>query len=127
MMIRALLTAAAITLAATAGAGPATAHTHVGIGIGFGFGGAFFGPGPGFFGNRYYGDPYFGYRYVVPVSRHRAISCSQARQVVRWRGFRNVRAIDCRLPNYRFTGWRGGRKFTIRVNSRGTITRITRW
>jgi hypothetical protein len=123
MGIRFLLAAAAITIAAAATTAPVKADTDVDFGIGFGFGGFFFGPG--------YDDDWPGpYRYYGPAYRngfnYRAISCHQAEQAVRWNGFRKVRAIDCGLPTYRFTGWRNSKKYTIRVNGRGAITRVTR-
>ncbi len=54
-----------------------------------------------------------------------AVSCSQARKIVRWNGFNNVKPLDCSAPSYRFSGWRDGNTYKIRVNSWGDITRIS--
>jgi hypothetical protein len=123
MGIRSLIAAAAIAIAMTVTTAPAKADTDVDFGIGFGFGGFFFGPGDDYCGPGYYRC--YGPRYRNNYN-YRAISCRQAEQAVRWKGFRKVNAIDCGLPTYRFTGWKNGKKYTIRVNGRGAITRITR-
>jgi hypothetical protein len=82
---------------------------NVGIGIG-----AFVGPGAGHVDVDY--DDDFG---------PSAVSCSEARKVVRWNGFSSVKSLDCTAPSYKFSGWRDGAKYKIKVNSWGDITRIS--
>jgi hypothetical protein len=93
----------------------AEAKSNVDINVGIGIGG-YIGPGyvDGFIGTGY--DDDYG---------PSAVSCSQARKVVRWNGFNNVKSLDCSAPNYRFSGWRDGNKYKIKVNSWGDITRIS--
>ncbi len=35
-----------------------------------------------------------------------------------------INTTDCSAPNYGFTGWKAGQKFSIRVNHWGNITRV---
>jgi hypothetical protein len=42
------------------------------------------------------------------------VSCSQARKVVR-SSFKAIKQLDCSAPSYRFSGWKGGKKYSIRV------------
>ena len=104
--------AAALAITAAFPAAQAEAKTNVDINVGLGIGG--FGPGYGYYDTGY--DDEDGPSFV---------SCGQARKVVRWNGFQNVKALDCSAPSYRFSGWRGGEKYTIKVNSYGDITRVS--
>ena len=57
------------------------------------------------------GPYYYDYDYV------RRLSCSLAAQFLRDRGYRNVRAYDCRGSVYGFRARRSGRRYTIRVSA----------
>ena len=50
--------------------------------------------------------------------RRRGITCSQGRRIVERRGFRNVRAIDCRGDTFRYSGRRRGDSCRIDVRRR---------
>jgi hypothetical protein len=113
MHIRALLAAATIALPASLAAGPAAADEDFDAGIEEGL-------------HDYFPGAEGGYDTLFNGFNFRAISCRQAEEAVRWRGFRKIEAIDCGLPTYRFTGWRDGIQYTIRVNGRGAVTRISR-
>ena len=54
------------------------------------------------------------------------ITCGEGKRMLRAEGFSNVQTDNCRGPNYRYTGWKKGRKFDIRVNSAGEINRVRR-
>jgi hypothetical protein len=108
LMIATIAAAAILT-----GALPAEAKTNFDVNIGIGIGG-FAGPGYGYY------DP----GYVVDYSPG-TVSCSKARKIVRWNGFSSVKSLDCSAPSYRFSGWKGGEKYAIKVNSWGDITRIS--
>jgi hypothetical protein len=116
MLIKSIFAAATLALALTAAlpAGTAEAKSNVDINVGIGFGGGFYGPG--------YGHGYYEPAYEPSVSH---VSCAKARKIVRWNGFHNVKSLDCSAPSYRFSGWRGGQKFSIKVNSWGEITRVS--
>lgn len=105
-----IATAAVLASLALMPAQNAQAKANVSIGIGLGVGGFY----PGYGG--YYGG------YYAP---HAAVSCGQARSIVKGSGFYKVTAIDCSAPSYRFTAWQGGNKYRVRVNSWGNITGIT--
>ena len=113
MLTKSMIAIAAATFALTAALPIERAHagSNFDINVGLGFGG-YVGPGPG------YGsvDVEFEGEYV---------SCAQARKMVRWNGFSDVKSLDCSAPNYKFSGWRDGNKYKIKVNSWGDITRIS--
>ena len=113
-MIAKSLAAAAIatTLAAALPAGQAEAKTTVNIGVGFGD----FYPGYG------YG---YGYYPVYNVYDD-AISCKQGRKIVSWSGFNNVKPVDCSLPRYKYTGWKAGHKFLVKMNRHGDIISVAK-
>lgn len=46
------------------------------------------------------------------------LSCGEARQEVRDRGFRRIRTIECRGRTYTFSGLRRGDRRTVYVNAR---------
>ena len=107
----------------------AKVRVHIGIG----------GPG-GYYGGPYYGggyQPYYRPRYYAPrpyyggynPRRHRyaptyrprrvgRLNCRQARRVVRNRGYRNIRSIDCRGRRFTFHAIKRGRWYRVRMNSR---------
>ena len=86
---------------------PAHAGTSQGIAVGE--------PYPGY-------DPYPGY---PPYHQHDyddedeqdQISCWQGRQIVRHRGFRQVRPLRCEGSIYRYRAIRGERTWIVRVDS----------
>lgn len=117
MLIKSMIApaAAAIALLAAIPAGPASADVgiSVGVGVGVGFGSGFGG----------YAEPGYAGAGVV-YSGHR-ISCASARKIVRRSGFSDVRSLDCTGANYKFSGWRGGGRYKIKVNGWGEITRVS--
>ena len=112
MITKSLIAAAAVaaSVAAFAPAQQAQAKTNIDIGIGFGFGGYY--PGYGYGYAPVY-DPYFG-----------AISCHKGKKIVKWSGYNNVQPVDCSLPGYKYTGWKWGHKYLVRVNAGGNITGV---
>jgi hypothetical protein len=92
-------------------ASPASADDvdfRVGVGIGT----------PSYYGYGAYPDAYYPYR------RHK-LSCWQARELVRDRGYYRVRAMECNGRVYTFRAMRRGHPVTISVNSRtGAMWRI---
>ena len=81
---------------------------HFGIGIGT----------PRHYGYGVYPDSYYPYH-------RRKLSCWQARELVRDRGFRRVRTIECFGRVYTFRAMRRGRPVTINVNARtGAMWRV---
>jgi hypothetical protein len=131
MTIRALATAAALSVMALTGiASEAEAKTrvHIGIGVGtpgFGYGDCDYSlifhdcydpwPGYGFRHPSYFhrrdsfDEPYF--------HRHRRLSCNAVIRSLREKGYRSVRARDCEGNYYSFTGRMNGKRYVIRVNS----------
>ncbi len=112
MISKSLIAAAAVaaSITAFAPAQQAQARTNIDIGIGFGFGG--YDPG---YGYGYYPvyDPYLG-----------AISCHKGKKIVKWSGYNNVQPVDCSLPGYKYTGWKWGHKYLVRVSGGGNITGV---
>jgi hypothetical protein len=92
-------------------ASPASADDvdlRVGIGIGT----------PRYYGYGAYPDVYYPYY-------RRKLSCWQARELVRDRGFNRVRTIECFGRVYTFRALRRGKPVTINVNARtGAIWRV---
>lgn len=106
MITKSLIAAAAIasTMAVALPASQAQAG-DVNIKIGVGFGG-------GFHGHYGYGPGH--------------ISCWKGGKIVDWSGFHNVKAFDCHLPGYKYTAWKNGHKFVVRVNGNGHITDVNK-
>lgn len=77
-----------------------------------------------FFGGFYYPEPYWlGYGYRVPYR----IACAEGREIVRDRGFRRVRTLECRGRTYTYLGRRYGDAFRILVSARtGRIIDVDR-
>lgn len=71
----------------------------------------------------YYGGPFYrapAYRvpaYPRPHYRPSIMTCREARQRVRYRGYRHIRAIDCEGRIYRFLARRHGRAVLVKVNA----------
>jgi hypothetical protein len=89
--------------------------------------------------NLYLGTPYYDrqigpdyeyypdrgwYRPNLRPGYYQRISCNEARDIVRDRGYRNVIAQDCVGKTFTFTGRRNGQRFTLYVNARtGSVSR----
>lgn len=113
--------AAAIAL----GAGAADARTKLRIGVGIG-------DDCTLYGDCYYGGGGYGVydgddgtyrrrhrpRYDDYDDDYGRLSCGEARRLLRRQGFYWVRPDDCSGRRYRFTGWRDGEPFSIRVSAR---------
>lgn len=68
----------------------------------------------------FYGyDPYYYDPYYVPRRRYyrSRISCKRARTLVRRRGYRRLKAYDCRGKVYGFYARRGGKRYKVRVSA----------
>ena len=113
MFAKSLIAAAAIatSFAVAAPVQQAEAKTNVHINIGLGVGGFY----PGYYEPGYY--PSYGPGYI---------SCRKGSRIVNWSGFNRVNAVDCSLPGYKYTAWRNGHKFVVRVNGNGNITGVRR-
>jgi hypothetical protein len=140
MFYKSVLAAAALasTLAlGTAGAAKADPTFSFGIGVGTDP----WGPGPGFGPDPYFphhhprpmgfGDAAFGYDggpwdggWHRPHYGYR-ISCGQGADVVRGRGFRGVRPVDCSAPVYEYRGWKYGQPYNIQVGMRGRVIGVS--
>jgi hypothetical protein len=61
------------------------------------------------------------------LSGGRAISCAEGARRVRSRGFRDVRAIDCRGRYFVYRAWRSNRQYEIAVRrSNGRVVDVRR-
>ncbi len=49
------------------------------------------------------------------LNRGRGISCSQGERLLRNRGFRDVRRVDCRGRFFVYRAWRGNTRFEIAI------------
>jgi hypothetical protein len=68
-----------------------------------------------YFGGFWYPEPYWlGYGLRVPYR----IACAEGREIVRDRGFRRVRTIECRGRTYTYLGRRHGDSFRVVVSAR---------
>jgi hypothetical protein len=130
MIGKSLLAAAALAATMTVAMPAQEARADVDVDIGIGFGGYV----PGYHGGGYgydydYGYDHgygYGHDYAYPVQRPHRISCGQGRRIVDSSGFNRVKPVDCQLPGYRYTAWKRGHKYTVRVNGRGHITGVSR-
>lgn len=52
------------------------------------------------------------------ISNGRGISCRDGERLLRNRGFRDVRRIDCRGRYFVYRGWRSGSRFEVVLRSR---------
>jgi hypothetical protein len=61
------------------------------------------------------------------LNNGRGISCAQGERLLRNRGFRDVRRINCRGRYFIYRAWRGGSRFEIAVRSRdGRVVDVRR-
>ena len=51
------------------------------------------------------------------ISNGRGITCRQGERLLRDRGFRDIRRLDCRGRHFVYRGWRGGQRFEIVLRS----------
>jgi hypothetical protein len=111
MITKSLIAAAAVAVSLTALAPvqQAQAGTDFNFNIGVGLGGGGFYPGYGYGGYPVY-EPYYD-----------GISCHKGKKIVKWSGFHNVNAFDCSKPDYRYSAWKNGKKYHVRVNMNGNI------
>jgi hypothetical protein len=52
------------------------------------------------------------------LNRGLRMSCSQGERILRNRGFRDVRRINCRGQHFVYRGWRRGNRYEIALRSR---------
>lgn len=52
------------------------------------------------------------------INSGRPISCSQGERLLRNRGFRDIRRVDCRGRFFVYRAWRSGSRFEVAINSR---------
>jgi hypothetical protein len=105
MTTKTLIATAAIAAALTAAVPVYQAEAKTNVNISIGFNG---------------GDPN-GSNFYRP-----AVSCYAGARIVRRDGFWGVNPIDCRLPGYKYVGWRWGHQYVINVNGYGYITNVRR-
>jgi hypothetical protein len=126
MIAKSLFAAAALaaTMVVSLPAPQAKADVDVEIGIGVG------GYVPGYYGYGYGYAPRPAYRYGHGYRAYErydeGITCNMGRKIVYRSGFRDVRALDCHGPGYRYAAWKRGQEYVVRVNEDGVITRVRR-
>lgn len=130
MIAKSLFAAAALAATLAMGLPAPEAKADVDVEIGIGVGGYV----PGYYGSGYgyaprpayrYGHGY-GYGYRAYDGYDDGITCNMGRKIVYRSGFRDVRALDCHGPGYRYSAWKRGQEYVVRVNQDGEITRIRR-
>ncbi len=67
-----------------------------------------------YFSGFWYPEPYWQYGLVI----NPRVSCGEGRLIVRDRGFRRVRTVECRGRTYTYLGRRHGDSFRVLVSSR---------
>jgi hypothetical protein len=61
------------------------------------------------------------------LNNGRRISCSQGERLLRNRGFRDVRRVDCRGRFFIYRAWRGNTRFEIAIRaSNGQVVDVRR-
>ena len=61
------------------------------------------------------------------LNRGQRITCWEGERLLRNRGFRNVRRLDCRGRYFVYRGWRGSSRFEVTLRSRdGRVSNIRR-
>ena len=143
MIAKSLIAATAVAATMAVALPASDAKADVDVTIGLGVGGYYpevdvtIGLGVGGYYPDYYPAyrpyAYGGYGHYERYNRYDAydrydhgISCGKGRRIVDHSGFNNVRAIDCNGSNYRYSAWKKGHRYVVRVNRDGDITRIRR-
>ncbi|WP_421693831.1 hypothetical protein [Aestuariivirga sp.] len=138
LLSKSLLAVAALaaSFAITLPAAPAKADVDVEIGIGTGYGGGYGGGGyGGGYGGGGYGGGYGGGGYgggwgggyypPRPVTGI-YVDCNGGRRILSRYGYIGIRMLECRGPVYRYSAWKNGRQYLMRVDARGDVSRIRR-
>lgn len=61
------------------------------------------------------------------LSSGRGITCAQGERLLRNRGFRDIRRVNCRGRHFVYRGWRGGSRFEIVLRqSNGRVVDVRR-
>jgi len=61
------------------------------------------------------------------INNGRGITCAQGERLLRNRGFRDVRRMDCRGRYFVYRAWRGNSRFEITIRSRdGRVVNMRR-
>lgn len=61
------------------------------------------------------------------LTNGRAITCRDGERILRNRGFRDIRRVDCRGRFFVYRAWRGGSRFEIAVSARnGRVVDVRR-
>jgi hypothetical protein len=61
------------------------------------------------------------------LNNGRGITCSQGERLLRNRGFRDIRRVNCQGRYFVYRGWRGGNRFEIAVrSSNGRVVDVRR-
>ena len=72
-------------------------------------------------------DVNIGFGIGSNLNRGRRITCSQGERILRNRGFRDVRRIDCRGRHFVYRGWRHGRRYEVALRaSDGRVVDVRR-
>jgi hypothetical protein len=132
MTFKSLIAAATLALGLAVALPAAESRADVDVDIGFGVGvvggGYGYGHRPGWRPGGYAAYPVrpYLYDYEDAWAEDDYVTCRQGRKILRRYGFHDIKTENCRQPHYKYTGWRKGREFLIRMNSRGEVNRITR-
>lgn len=57
-------------------------------------------------------------RMGTSINNNRPITCAQGQRILRQRGFRDVRRIDCRGRFFIYRAWRGNQRFEVALRAR---------
>ena len=132
MTFKSLIAAATLALGLAAALPATDARADVDVDIGFGVGVIGGGYGYGYRPGWDYGG-YDGYRprphhygYADDWYEEDYVTCRKAKKTLRRFGYYDIETENCRGPNYKYTAWKKGRQFLIRMNTRGEINRISR-
>ncbi len=134
MIAKSLFAAAALAAALGVSLPAPEARADVDVEIGIGVGGyvpGYYGYGYGYAPRPAYGYGHgYGYRAYDAYRSYDGygdgITCKMGRKIVSRSGFRDVQALDCDGPGYRYSAWKHGREYVVRVNDEGEITRVRR-
>lgn len=119
-------------LALLPGAASAKTNLYIGVGPGWGHGCYDYPFGDCGYRNRYrphryYYDDY-DYDYDYDDFDRSRISCSEAKEIVRDSGYRNVKTVDCGGKSHTFKARKRDHSYRLRVSARsGRVTVISRY